>query len=152
CAIASLTSSKASSCRRECSSGEVCGTSGGEMTRSAIEGRITLAQVMAQPPQERAIQKKPRLQKPAEPFASRNELLTVLVLTREAEPDWPPAYEKEPESRAQRWPPQVVLAERGRPRAQPSAESKAARPRISAWSWDRWWGLRREARKPDREE
>src|SRR5712664_464579 len=47
-AMASLTSSKASSCRRECSSGEVNATSGGEMTGSAIECRITSASAKAQ--------------------------------------------------------------------------------------------------------
>src|SRR6516162_8028474 len=40
CAMASLTSSRASSWRRECSRGEVCGTSGGETARSAITGSI----------------------------------------------------------------------------------------------------------------
>src|SRR6266576_3956083 len=38
--MASLTSSRASSWRRECSREEVCGTSGGETTCSAITGRI----------------------------------------------------------------------------------------------------------------
>src|SRR5260370_1154342 len=47
--MASLTSSKASSWRRECSRGEVNATSGGEMTGSAIESRITPASAEAQP-------------------------------------------------------------------------------------------------------
>src|SRR5205814_9047208 len=46
--MASLTSSKASSCLRECSRGEAKATSGGEMTGSAIEGRIAPALAKAQ--------------------------------------------------------------------------------------------------------